>query len=400
MQLGAGDEHHRGLLPAGFYTGEGDDVLIGGAANEILAGGSGAGEIPWGGGYDSYTATAPVHPAAGRSFSASPAYGRQRSGITQPPMGDAVKPFEQGRFEELPLRPRVPHPYYDADFDHHTIESAPFGRIGVRVASYGPRDAPPLLLVHGLMTSSYSWRYLFAQLGDRYRLVAPDLPGSGGTDPVPQRKHSGAALATLVGELQHALGIHGCAAVGNSLGGYLCMRRALADPAAFERLAVVHAPAFPVPRVVALHVALKVPGVAHVLQHVVRHDPRRFAHRNVHYYDESLKSVEEAHEYGDPLGSAAGARSLTRWLGESLDPRELHGFTRALARRRDDGIAFPAPLMLVYARHDPTVAPEIGPRLQALVPEAPLHWLERSSHFAQVDSPARLADLLRSFLRG
>lgn len=197
---------------------------------------------------------------------------------------------------------------------------------------------------------------------------------------------------------QRALGIAGCRAVGNSLGGYLCMRRALADPASFGRLAVIHPPAFPEPRLVALHVGMRLPGAARLLERVVRHDPRRWAHRNVHYYDESLKSIEEAHEYGDPLAGEAGAGSFTRYLADAVDPRELRSFTRELRHRRDDGAGFPVPLMLVYAREDPTVPPAIGPRLHALVPEARYHCLERSSHFAQVDSPDRLAGLLAPFL--
>ena len=56
------------------------------------------------------------------------------------------------------------------------------------------------------------------------------------------------------------------------------------------------------------------------------------------------------------------------------------------------------PLTLIYSREDPTVPPKIGPRLQALVPDAKLHWIERSSHFPQVDRPAVLAELLADFL--
>ena len=308
------------------------------------------------------------------------------------------RPFEQLRFEDLPQLPRIPHRYYDADFEDVVVRSRPFGRIRVHVASYGRRDAPPLLLVHGLMTSSYSWRYLFALLGDRFRLIAPDLPGNGRTESVPDRPHTATALATFVGELQDALGIDGCLAAGNSLGGYLCMRRALDEPTSFERLAVIHAPAFPEPRLVALHVALRVPGVRPALARVVRHDPLRWAHRNVHYYDETLKSLEEAREYGAPLASPAGARSFARELGESLDPRELRAFARELERRRDAGDGFPAPLALVYAREDPTVPPQIGRKLHALVPQAEFHRLDRSSHFAQVDTPECLAPLLDAFL--
>lgn len=43
----------------------------------------------------------------------------------------------------------------------------------------GRRDAPVVLLPHGYPASSYAYRNLMAALGDRWRLVAPDLPGFG-----------------------------------------------------------------------------------------------------------------------------------------------------------------------------------------------------------------------------
>lgn len=313
--------------------------------------------------------------------------------IADAPPG-AMKPFQQGRFEDLPQRPRLPHPYYEAETEQVVVASRPFGRIRLNVVSYGPRDAQPLLLVHGLMTSSYSWRYLLDPLADRFRLVAPDLPGCGRSEPAPARGHSARALATLVGELQGALGLDGCAAVGNSLGGYVTLWRALADPAAFSRLVAVHPTGIVEPRLVALHAALRVPGVAALLARVVRHDPARWAHRNVHYYDESLKSLEEAREYGEPLASGAGARAFTRYLADALDPCEMRAFARELERRQGLG----TPLSLVYAREDPIVSPKVGRKLHARLPGAEFHWLERSSHFAQVDSPDRLARLVVEFV--
>jgi len=303
------------------------------------------------------------------------------------------------RFEDLPERPRLPHPYFAAETTTVVVESAPCGPIATRVVSYGPRDAPPLLLIHGLMTTSYSWRYVLERLGERFRLIAPDLPGAGrSAAPAADRPISAAALGTFVRELQAQLGIAGCATVGNSLGGYVCMHAALQDPAAFERLVVIHAPALLEPRLVALHVGLKIPGVPAVLARVVRHDPLRWAHRNVHYYDESLKSLEEAHEYGDPLASAAGAGAFVRHLRDALQPRALRGFERELRRRRDAGAGFPSPLMLVYAEEDPTVPPKVGRRLHALVPGSDLHWFDHSSHFVQVDQPGRLAALVAGFV--
>ena len=46
----------------------------------------------------------------------------------------------------------------------------------------GPRTAPAILLLHGFPTSSHMFRNLIPALADRYRVVAPDLPGFGFSD--------------------------------------------------------------------------------------------------------------------------------------------------------------------------------------------------------------------------
>jgi pimeloyl-ACP methyl ester carboxylesterase len=46
----------------------------------------------------------------------------------------------------------------------------------------GPKDAPVILLLHGLPSSSRMFEPLFARLGDSYHLVAPDYPGFGHSD--------------------------------------------------------------------------------------------------------------------------------------------------------------------------------------------------------------------------
>lgn len=303
------------------------------------------------------------------------------------------------RFEALPDRPRLPHPYRDAPVEEVVVESPEFGSLRTKVVTYGAPGAPPLLLVHGLMTSSYSWRYLLDPLAADFRIYVPDLPGAGQTQAAPRRKHSAAALAGFIGALQDRLGITGCAVIGNSLGGYLCLQRALLEPRSFSRIVVVHAPAIPQARLRALHLALKVPGVSWALARVVQRDPLRWAHRNVHYYDETLKSLEEAREYGEPLSTKSGVQSFIRYLADSLDPAEMAKFVAELEERRDRGRPFPAPVMLVYARQDPIVPPKIGPKLHALIPDAEFHRLEQSSHFAQVDSPAQLAELATKFLK-
>jgi pimeloyl-ACP methyl ester carboxylesterase len=62
---------------------------------------------------------------------------------------------------------------------HHRIEAD-----GVRVfyREAGPANAPVVLLLHGFPTSSFQYRELIPRLADRYRVIAPDLPGFGFTE--------------------------------------------------------------------------------------------------------------------------------------------------------------------------------------------------------------------------
>src|SRR5437867_3676327 len=51
----------------------------------------------------------------------------------------------------------------------------------------GRTEAPALLLLHGFPSASHMFRDLIPRLADRFRLVAPDLPGFGQSD-MPSRK--------------------------------------------------------------------------------------------------------------------------------------------------------------------------------------------------------------------
>ena len=53
----------------------------------------------------------------------------------------------------------------------------------------GPTDAPVVLLLHGFPASSFQYRELIPRLADRYRVIAPDLPGFGFTEVPPARAY-------------------------------------------------------------------------------------------------------------------------------------------------------------------------------------------------------------------
>jgi pimeloyl-ACP methyl ester carboxylesterase len=53
----------------------------------------------------------------------------------------------------------------------------------------GPVDAPVVLLLHGFPTSSFQYRELIPRLADKYRVIAPDLPGFGFTEVSKERDY-------------------------------------------------------------------------------------------------------------------------------------------------------------------------------------------------------------------
>jgi pimeloyl-ACP methyl ester carboxylesterase len=73
----------------------------------------------------------------------------------------------------------------------------------------GDADAPVVLLLHGFPTSSFMFRDLIPRLADRYRVIAPDLPGFGFTDVPEGRKYvySFDALAGTIEAFTDALGL-------------------------------------------------------------------------------------------------------------------------------------------------------------------------------------------------
>ncbi len=284
--------------------------------------------------------------------------------------------------------------YYEAEELTVPVKSEHFGAMNVHVRKFG--SGPPLLLVHGFMTTSYSWRYSLAPLGEHYTCYAPDLPGTGRSEKPLEPSYEPAHIAVWIGELQRALGIHGCKTIGNSMGGYLCLHLAMHDPAAMERLVVLHAPGIPELRLSAARVVFHVPGTHRLFRWLVRRKPLRWAHKNVHYYDESFKSLEEAREYGEPLSDYRGAQAFLKYLRETMGIGPMKRFNTRLTAMRER--PFPVPVQLLYARQDPMVSPTMGEAYAELIPSAKLEWLDEASHFAHVDSVEQFAERALAFL--
>lgn len=73
----------------------------------------------------------------------------------------------------------------------------------------GPADAPVLLLLHGFPSAGHMFRDLIPRLADRFRVVAPDLPGFGQSDMPPREAfaYTFDALADVVEGFTQAIGL-------------------------------------------------------------------------------------------------------------------------------------------------------------------------------------------------
>jgi pimeloyl-ACP methyl ester carboxylesterase len=116
-------------------------------------------------------------------------------------VSDTIPPLPELRFAEIPA---ASQPRYTGD------------RFSYMEA--GPDHGRPVLLLHGIGANSLHWRWQFAGLADRYRLIAWNAPGYMLSDNLRAATPSGRDYADALGDFLAALGIAGFDVVGNSFG--------------------------------------------------------------------------------------------------------------------------------------------------------------------------------------
>ena len=111
---------------------------------------------------------------------------------------------------------------------------------GVRLRYYVGGEGTPVLLVHGLGGAASNWVELAPALVRRHRVLVPDLPGHGGSSPLPAAPTLSpfADVLAVLAELERMLP---AAVVGHSLGGLVALRLALRHPDAVAALVLAAA---------------------------------------------------------------------------------------------------------------------------------------------------------------
>lgn len=243
----------------------------------------------------------------------------------------------------------------------------------------GPAAAPAVLALHGIPGSVRDFRYLGAALAPRLRLVRLDLPGFGGSAPIPAGVRSLEGRARAVRALADHLGLGRYAVLGHSMGGASAMVAAARDPQRVSRLVLVNSVGLSLHRGLGLQPwvfrlmarSLRVPGLRGLLLGRVRQQYRR----------RRLPGADE-------LDAAALALQL----------RAIAALDFALLRRAVEGLQ--ARALVAFARDDHLVEARISEELARALPGARVLEFAEGGHNLQKAEAAALAQALVEELAG
>src|SRR6266478_4407388 len=113
-------------------------------------------------------------------------------------------------------------------------------RLSIFYREAGPKDAPTILLLHGLPSSSRMFEPLLTRLADQFHMVAPDYPGFGHSDAPTSKEFSYTFdnIATVMDHFTEALNLTGYTLYMQGYGGPVGFRMTLAHPDRVEALIV------------------------------------------------------------------------------------------------------------------------------------------------------------------
>jgi len=277
---------------------------------------------------------------------------------------------------------------------HYRVQKV--GDVEVFYRETGPLDAPVILLLHGFPTSSHMFRDLMPALADRYRLVAPDLPGFGLTKAPPrgQFTYSFDALADIIGGFADAIGLRRYALYVFDYGAPTGFRLAMKYP---ERVSAI----------------ITQNGNAYVEGFSKDWEPWQTywqeptsAHREATRASLSDEAIRFQHEHGAPAGVVSpDAFMLDTYYMHRPEAYEIQ--LDLILSYRTNVALYPAfqayfrefrpPILAVWGKNDAFFIPAGAEAYRRDNPDAEIHLLD-AGHFALETHHREIAALMRDFL--
>jgi pimeloyl-ACP methyl ester carboxylesterase len=256
-------------------------------------------------------------------------------------------------------------------------------------------EGPAIVLIHGITSSSRTWRRVLPALAADHTVIAPDLLGHGGSAK-PRGDYSLGAYASGIRDLLIALDIPSATIVGHSLGGGIAMQFAYQFPGRLQRLVLVDSGGLG-EEVSLLLRAAALPGSEYVLP-LLSAQPVRNAGAAVG----SLLGRLGLRPNADMTGLAEGFGSLRDHASRRAFVHSLRSVVEPAGQRVDARdrlyLAASVPTLIVWGENDRMIPVAHGREAHAAMPGSRFEAFAGAGHFPFNDDPARFAAVLGDFL--
>jgi 2-hydroxymuconate-semialdehyde hydrolase len=259
---------------------------------------------------------------------------------------------------------------------------------GHRLAYLDEGNGPPVLLIHGIPTSSLLWRHILPVLAETHRVIAPDMLNYGKSDKPTDADVSIAAQSRLMVKMLDALGIPRADVVAHDIGGGVAQIMAVNHPERIKKLVLSNTVCFdswPIPEFKPLQ---EPSAEARMSLDAFVSMMREFLPRGV-YRPESLTS-EALNILMEPWASEQGKHALFRNF-RRLNPEYTLAIAEELKQLNHE-------TLILWGREDPFQKPAYAEKLRHAIPGARLRWIDEAAHWVMEEQPAEVAAALNAFL--
>lgn len=285
---------------------------------------------------------------------------------------------------------------WNDDFVSHRYVQLDEVRLHVVEAGEGPL----VIMLHGFPEFWYSWRFQIPVLVRQgFRVVAPDMRGYNLSDKPPEvRAYRVERLAADVAQLVERLGERQAAVVGHDWGGMVAWWFAMRHPERLSRLTVLNAP-HPEHMPAMMRSWTQVRKSLYMLYFQLPLLPER---RLMHDEGALIRKVFRHEPEREGAFSETDIDRYVQAMSGSTTRAALN-YYRALLRRSPFGMRrlvrpVSQPVQLIWGLRDQHVGIEYGRPSTRLAPDLRFDPIEDSSHWVQVDRPAKVNARLKEFL--
>ncbi len=257
-----------------------------------------------------------------------------------------------------------------------------------RLAFVEGGQGEPILLIHGMPTSSYLWRHVMPLLDPRFRVLAVDLAGFGDSDKPKDADLSIVAQAQYLRVLMDAVRWQSGVVVGHDIGGGIAQLIAINEPTRVSKLVLIDTIAYdswPVPEIE----RLKDPAWDEIIKRLDLTEGFRKALEQGMYHRERVDD-ELVSRYLDPFRDLEGRLAYLR-CARALRTEDLLSVMGDVERLE-------IPTLIIWGESDSFQRLEFGERLRRRMRNAELVVLPEAGHYTPEDKPGEVADLIEDFV--